>query len=279
MSGLEEPRGYTLAECEVTIERGLETFVEVGQALAAIRDGRLYRESGYTRFEDYCRQRWGWSKTHANRQIEAACVAASLTPMGVTPASERQTRELAPLRDEPEKLREAWSEALERSGGDPTAKVVREVVRERSMDVHYSSKRDDWETPQDLFAELDVEFGFELDVCALPSSAKCEHYFTPEDDGLVQEWSGVCWMNPPYGDTIAAWMDKAKSAADAGATVVCLVPARVDTRWWWDYCIGGEVRFLKGRLKFGGSESGAPFPSAVVVLGPGVKPCVKWWAR
>lgn len=108
--------------------------------------------------------------------------------------------------------------------------------RRNGMGVHYSSASDEWETPQDLFDALDSEFGFDLDVCALPSSAKCEHYFTPERDGLAQNWTGTCWMNPPYGDAIAAWVRKAWESSRLGATVVCLVPARVDTAWWWDYC-------------------------------------------
>lgn len=154
------------------------------------------------------------------------------------------------------------------------------VLRRASGAVHFSSQTDEWETPQDLFDELDREFKFELDVCALDSSAKCPSYFTPESDGLGQDWKGFrCWMNPPYGDVIGDWIGKAASEAEAGATVVCLVPARVDTGWWWDYCRAGEIRFLRGRLKFGGSSNSAPFPSAVVVFGPDVEPAVRWWER
>lgn len=137
----------------------------------------------------------------------------------------------------------------------------------------------EWGTPPELFAELDKEFHFELDVCALPSNAKCEIYFTPDDNGLKQEWNGICWMNPPYGREIGKWMAKAKLSADEGATVVCLVPARTDTEWWWENCIGGEIRFIKGRLTFEGANSGAPFPSAVVVLEKKVKPRVLWWGK
>jgi hypothetical protein len=84
-------------------------------------------------------------------------------------------------------------------------------------------------------------------------------------------------MNPPYGDEISRWIAKAHEAADGGATVVCLIPARVDTGWWWDHCRHGEIRFLRGRLKFGTSQNSAPFPSAVVVFG---RPAgVVWWER
>lgn len=149
--------------------------------------------------------------------------------------------------------------------------------RQAEQRVHYSSETDEWATPQDLFDVLGREFSFELDVCALPSSAKCERFFTPEDDGLAQEWRGTCWMNPPYGREIGVWMTKAFASARAGATVVCLVPARTDTRWWWDTARWGEVRFLRGRLRFGDAKAGAPFPSAVVVFRPGMRQRVVWW--
>jgi phage N-6-adenine-methyltransferase len=137
---------------------------------------------------------------------------------------------------------------------------------------------DEWATPQDLFDALDAEFAFTLDVCALPENAKCESYFTPEEDGLAQEWGGACWMNPPYGHAIAAWLQKARAAAKAGATVVCLVPASTDAAWWWAHCRRGEVRFIRGRLKFGDASTPAPFASAVVVFRPGAqRPSVVWW--
>ena len=137
------------------------------------------------------------------------------------------------------------------------------------MSVHFSSKTDLWATPQDFFDKVAAEHGpFDLDVCALPENAKAPVFFTPEDDGLKQERLGKCWMNPPYGRTIGHWMKKAYESAKAGATVVCLVPARTDTAWWHDYAIKGEVEFLRGRLKFGGHKNSAPFPSAIVTFHP-----------
>jgi len=150
----------------------------------------------------------------------------------------------------------------------------------RGDDWYQSSASPVWETPQWLFDLLDKEFGFTLDVCALPDNAKCERFFPPEADGLTQKWEGVCWMNPPYGTTIKNWMGKAKQEAQNGATIVCLVPARPDTNWWWDNCIEAEVRFIKGRLEFVGSPSAAPFPSAVIVMRPGlleIQAKVVWW--
>lgn len=144
------------------------------------------------------------------------------------------------------------------------------------MKVHYSSKTDEWETPIDLFEDLDKEFGFTLDVCAIPHNTKCNKFYSPDDDGLTQNWSGVCWMNPPYGRSIDKWMSKAVDSAKAGATVVCLVPARTDTAWWHDYATQAqEIRFVRGRLRFGGGDANAPFPSAIVVFRP--KSGTRFW--
>ena len=135
-----------------------------------------------------------------------------------------------------------------------------------NMVVHYSSETDQWETPQWLFDELNMLYNFQTDVCALPENTKCKNYYTPEQDGLKQEWHGTCWMNPPYGREIGKWIKKAYEASTK-ATVVCLVPARTDTAWWHDYCMKGEIHFLRGRLKFGQAKNSAPFPSAIVVFG------------
>jgi phage N-6-adenine-methyltransferase len=135
--------------------------------------------------------------------------------------------------------------------------------------VHFSSATDLWSTPQDFYDKLNEEFHFTLDVCATPENAKCERYFTKEQDGLAQTWDGVCWMNPPYGREIGKWMKKAYEESQelhGPAVVVCLVPARTDTAWWHNYAVLGQIRYIKGRLKFGGGKSGAPFPSAVVIF-------------
>lgn len=137
------------------------------------------------------------------------------------------------------------------------------------MNVHFSSATDLHATPQDFFDKLNIEFGFELDVCANHTNAKCPRYYTKDDDGLIQNWGkSIAWMNPPYGREIGAWMRKANEAAQLGATVVCLVPARTDTNWWHEYAIQHEVRFVRGRLKFGDAKNSAPFPSALVVIKP-----------
>jgi phage N-6-adenine-methyltransferase len=159
--------------------------------------------------------------------------------------------------------------------GDVSRRAVLQRIRNSAL---FSSDTDEWETPQELFDALDAEFGFKVDVCATAENAKTPHFFTRADDGLNQDWvaAGVCWMNPPYGKNIGRWVEKARMSAESGATVVCLLPARTDTAWWWDHCLAGEIRFLRGRLRFSGSDAGAPFPSAVVVFGPDVKPASVW---
>ena len=137
------------------------------------------------------------------------------------------------------------------------------------MSVHFSSATDLWATPQDFFDKQNATYGFTLDVCATADNAKCARYFTEADDGLAQAWQGVCWMNPPYGRTIGQWMKKAYESSQAGATVVCLVPARTDTRWWHDYAMKGQIEFIRGRLKFGSAKNSAPFPSALVIFNKG----------
>lgn len=132
--------------------------------------------------------------------------------------------------------------------------------------VHFSSEKDTWSTPWDFFHKYDLIYNFNTDVCAVADSAKCGHYYSPEQDGLAQDWHGVCWMNPPYGRQIIKWMKKAYEESLKGVTVVCLVPSRTDTKWWHEYAMKGDITFVKGRLKFGGSKNSAPFPSAVVVF-------------
>lgn len=134
------------------------------------------------------------------------------------------------------------------------------------MKVHFSSKTNEWATPQDLFNSLNEEFGFTLDPCATPANAKCPKFFTIQEDGLSRDWDGVVFMNPPYGREIGKWIQKAFESSLNGATVVCLVPSRTDTNWWHQYVLKGEVRFLKGRLRFGDGNGCAPFPSAIVIF-------------
>jgi phage N-6-adenine-methyltransferase len=141
-----------------------------------------------------------------------------------------------------------------------------------------SSNDDTWTTPRDFYDKLHSEFNFSLDAAAIKSSALCDNWFGPDHDnpnlrdGLVMDWSQFAssktvWLNPPYGRSIGLWTSKANfELRGGGLTIVLLVPARTDTNWWHKDIIQHEVRFIKGRLKFGNQKNSAPFPSAVVVM-------------
>lgn len=131
----------------------------------------------------------------------------------------------------------------------------------------FSSKSEEWATPQALFDELDKEFHFTLDPCATPENAKCKKFYTKEDNGLLQDWHGeTVFCNPPYGRKIGQWIEKAATEARGGATVVLLIPARTDTRYFHEHIYKKhEIRFLRGRLHFNDADR-APFPSMVVVM-------------
>jgi site-specific DNA-methyltransferase (adenine-specific) len=140
-----------------------------------------------------------------------------------------------------------------------------------------TSARTDWATPQALFDALDARFGFTLDAAATAENAKCSRYFTPEDDALAQSWRepdgspAVVWVNPPYGRDLVRWVKKARQEAEAGSTVVLLVPVRTDTRWFHEEVLGcplASVEFMRGRVKFVGAPAGAPFPTMLVLFEP-----------
>jgi phage N-6-adenine-methyltransferase len=137
----------------------------------------------------------------------------------------------------------------------------------------FSSQDFTWGTPQYLFDSLSKEFGrFILDVCATDENAKCQRYYTELEDGLLQPWSHLNWMNPPYGKSIARWIERAYDEAQRGNVTVALLPARTDTTYFHQYIYGKhEIRFIKGRLKFEGLDkpaNSAPFPSMIVVFRP-----------
>ncbi len=137
--------------------------------------------------------------------------------------------------------------------------------KQRNVGAAY---RPDWSTPPELFAKIDAEFHFTLDAAASAMNAKVAQYF--DHDALTRDWNGeVVWLNPPYDASLARWVEKASREATKGATVVCLIPARTDTRWWHKYVEGrAEVRFIKGRIRFVGAPFNAPFPSCFVIFRP-----------
>ena len=150
-------------------------------------------------------------------------------------------------------------------------------MNKKNLGVHFSDSdsggSDSWQTPDDLFAKLNEVFRFTLDAAASKENAKCEKFFTQEENALEQSWAGhVAFLNPPYSKLKQFLIKAHDEAKQNGATVVCLIPSRTDTVAWHDYAARGEIRFLRGRVKFfqpgAAKQNGAPFPSALVVFRP-----------
>lgn len=133
----------------------------------------------------------------------------------------------------------------------------------------FYSATEEWATPEDFFDALDAEFHFTLDPCSTDDNAKCAKHFTKEQDGLSQDWTGECvFCNPPYGREMPRWIAKCAEHGMRGGIAVMLIPARTDTKAFHEYIYHkAEIRFIRGRLKFGGAKNSAPFPSMVVVFG------------
>lgn len=144
---------------------------------------------------------------------------------------------------------------------------VKDIDFGSSLDVHFSSTTDEWSTPQNVFDSLNREFNFTLDPCCTIQTAKCDRFYTEDDNGLLQDWDKEsAFVNPPYSE-ISTWVRKCYNEYEKGSDVVMLIPSRTDTRWWHRYVMKAtEIRFIKGRLKFGGSKNNAPFPSAIVIF-------------
>lgn len=141
------------------------------------------------------------------------------------------------------------------------------------MTIHpcqFSSKTREWPTPQSPFDTLDEEFHFTLDPYATPTNAKCATYFTRFDDGLSQSWAGHrVFRNPSYGCDVIKWAEKSYRSSQEGALVVLLVPARTDTRWFHNWVYRkADIRFIRGRLKFGDARNSAPFASILAIYRP-----------
>lgn len=139
-----------------------------------------------------------------------------------------------------------------------------------NTDLMFSSKTDLWSTPQDFFDKLNEEFNFDLDPCSTHENTKCKKHYTKEENGLIQDWGGhKVFCNPPYGRELKDWVKKCSDESKKdNTTVVMLIPARTDTSYFHDYIYKKvkEIRFIRGRLKFGDSKNAAPFPSMVVIF-------------
>ena len=134
-----------------------------------------------------------------------------------------------------------------------------------------SSKTNEWYTPSKLFDMLNETFNFTLDPCCTHENAKCEKHYTLEDDGLSKSWANeIVFMNPPYGGHTADWLEKAERESHNGATTVCLIVSSTDRSYWHEIIDkkADEICFLRGRIKFGGQKTTAPFASAIVIFRP-----------
>jgi phage N-6-adenine-methyltransferase len=136
--------------------------------------------------------------------------------------------------------------------------------------AHFMQDKTTHETPDDFFALYNERFHFTIDLAASPVNTKCPRYYTVTDDAFTQDWSHeIAWLNPPYSHkTMHLWLRKAWESSQAGATIVCLLPARTNNAWWHTWAIRGDLEFVQGKLRFKGMQHDAPFPSVVVIYRP-----------
>lgn len=265
-----------LASNESVIERGKQTFVEVGLALMAIRDGRGYRFE-YGTFEDYCQRRWQFSRIQAHRLIDAAGITRNLLPIGNRlPATESQARPLAAL--EPEQQREAWQRAVETAPeGKVTAAHVQSVVDAIAPKPHvaHNSGENEWYTPMAYTeaAQL-VMGGIDLDPASTAIANKtvgAKRFYSKQDDGLSKDWRGRVWMNPPYaGELIGLFAEKLAASVETEEVTqaIVLVNNATETAWFARLIgVASAVVFTKGRVKFLDPEGnpGAPLQGQAVI--------------
>ena len=268
MNSLTVPQRSSFAALEETIQRGFDTFVDVGQALASIRDDKLYREQHAT-FDDYCRSRWNYTRQHVYRLINAAETVAQIEAnpaIEELPTNERQVRPLKKLH--PDDRAEAWQEAVEESGGNVTQDVVAEVVARKLPTVGMAGPAD-WYTPE-KYTELVREVLGDIDLdpasCSEANTKVNAHvYYSAAEgrNGLREPWPGRVYLNPPYGrKVISEWIEKALSEFDRGTTeelIICINNA-TDTQWFaelWD----ASLCFVQGRIRFWGPHNKTDSPA------------------
>jgi hypothetical protein len=265
-----------LTHHEAIIERGLQTFTEVGNALLAIRDRRLYRKD-YSTFEEYCRRKWNMSQRHANRLVASAAVIQNLGPIGLipSPANEAQARPLASLA--PEQQRKAWALAVETAPidkeGQPyiTAAHVQKVADETTQHPRaasqpvevtiFSHKSEEYYTPPEYVeAARKVMGAIDLDPASCKAAQgwiRATQFYTKEDNGLQRKWEGRCWLNPPYSKTNgksnqATWSQKLIDEYQSGrvSEAILLVKAALGYKWFEDFWCDWPVCFARERLSF-----------------------------
>jgi ParB family chromosome partitioning protein len=269
---------------EATIEKGLKTFVDVGQALASIRDRKLYRETHGT-FEEYCRERWQLARSTAYQLMDASAVVENVRNCGQieAPVNESQARPLTQL--EPEQQREAWAEAVDTApGGKVTAKHVQEVVDKVKGKPHVAnnSGNNEWYTPpQFIDAAKQVMGDIDLDPASSDLAneiVEADSYYTIHEDGLKHPWFGRVWMNPPYAQPyVAQFCEKLNNEVVKGSVdeAIVLVNNATETGWFQSlFDVYSAICFPVGRIRFldtDGNPGGAPLQGqALIYIGKNV---------
>jgi phage N-6-adenine-methyltransferase len=277
---------HALEHFERIVEKGMKAFVEMGEALRAIRESRLYRASHAT-FEEYCKDRWGMVYRYANNLISASEVVGVIGNGShgsqILPANERQARPLTKL--PPEEQADAWNEAVEVSEGKPTARVVEEVVQRRLEPprvphVAHNSGNNEWYTPPEYIeAARAVMGGIDLDPASSAvanATVQATRYYTAEDDGLGQPWAGRVWMNPPYESRlIKCFAEKLRVEVTSGEVTeaIVLVNNATETSWFSSMIsVASAVCFPQRRIRFidpNGMAGDSPLQGqAIIYIGP-----------
>lgn len=236
-------------------------------------EARDWETLGYGSWREWAVEEFGQSQRSLYEQLEAAQLQRDLpfaeSAKGVPFA---QLRPLAAL-DTADERREVWREAVETApNGKVTAAHVEAVVERRLNHGVFTSETPEWYTPPLIIESVVRALGaIDLDPCSNPGAPNipAAQYFTAAEDGLAQPWSGRVYMNPPYGDAISAWVEKLVGEVSDGRVheAIALIPARTDTAWW-RLLRDCAVCFVRGRLRFSGAETSAPFPSAAAYFGP-----------
>lgn len=302
-----------LTDCEATIERGLQTFVEVGTALLTIRDRRLYRAQ-YGTFEDYCRERWGMSQRRANQLVASAetmLILGTIVPIcndsPILPVTESQARPLTQLPPEVQPV--VWQRAVETAPeGKVTAAHVQAAVNEYKNPVLQDKARAvqamgatvfshdslDYYTPQWVIdAAREVMGGIDLDPASCEAAntwIMANRYYTIDQDGLSLPWYGRVWLNPPYSFTNGksnqdAWSYRLATEYRSGAVSegMLLVKAALGYKWFEGLWDSWPVCFVRERLSFvmpNGSDDGqSKQGTAIFYMGTNLQGFVSAFAK